>query len=141
MRAPRPRGSGNAYDRSIDYLRASACIDCGETDIRVLQFDHVDPMNKTGNIADLAKVVTWDVLVIEIAKCVVRCGNCHRRKTVRERARARDAHCSIAEARGCFGDAPWRILSRGPLAQWIEREPSKFECAGSSPARPAVRAP
>jgi hypothetical protein len=64
----------------IEYLRAHPCVDCGETDIVVLQFDHLRDKR-----ADLSKMMssgaTWAAIEREIAKCEVRCANCHRLKT------------------------------------------------------------
>jgi mono/diheme cytochrome c family protein len=66
--------------RAIDYLRAHPCVDCGETDIVVLQFDHIRDKKK-----DLATMIasgsTWASIEQEIAKCEVRCANCHRLRT------------------------------------------------------------
>jgi len=57
------------------------CIDCGESDIRVLEFDHVRG-EKKANIGDMAGAnIAWQRIEAELAKCVVRCANCHRRKT------------------------------------------------------------
>ncbi|HLG64951.1 MAG TPA: hypothetical protein VKY19_23635 [Ktedonosporobacter sp.] len=63
------------------YLSSHPCIDCGQTDIRVLEFDHVRG-SKTANIARLLKRATsWKKIEAEIAKCEVRCANYHRIKT------------------------------------------------------------
>lgn len=60
------------------------CVDCGEGDPIVLEFDHITD-DKTSGISDLVGTgVSLDILIAEIAKCVVRCANCHRRKTSRE---------------------------------------------------------
>ena len=62
------------------YLKANPCVDCGETDAIVLEFDHLK--DKDFNISDAArKGVSIKKLKDEIAKCEVRCSNCHRRKT------------------------------------------------------------
>ena len=62
------------------YLKANPCVDCGETDPVVLEFDHLK--DKDFNISDAArKGVSMKKLKDEIAKCEVRCSNCHRRKT------------------------------------------------------------
>jgi hypothetical protein len=62
------------------HLKANPCVDCGETDAIVLEFDHVT--GKDFNISDAArKGVSMKKLNAEIAKCEVRCANCHRKKT------------------------------------------------------------
>ena len=62
------------------HLKANPCVDCGETDTIVLEFDHV--AGKDFNISDATrKGVSMKKLKDEIAKCEVRCSNCHRRKT------------------------------------------------------------
>jgi len=66
--------------RAIEYLLAHPCIDCGEKDIVVLQFDHLH--DKKFNVsAMIASGSSWARIEAEIAKCVVRCANCHRLKT------------------------------------------------------------
>ena len=63
------------------YLSSHPCVDCGETDIRVLEFDHVRG-DKTLDIAKLLnRAISWKAIEDEIAKCEVRCVNCHRIKT------------------------------------------------------------
>ena len=64
------------------YLSQHPCVDCGQTDIRCLEFDHVRG-NKTYNVATLIKnLASWSTIETEIAKCEVRCANCRRRKTL-----------------------------------------------------------
>jgi len=64
------------------YLKEHPCVDCGEDDMLVLDFDHVRG-KKRDNVAGLAaKPVSLSVLEEEVAKCDVRCANCHRRKTM-----------------------------------------------------------
>jgi 5-methylcytosine-specific restriction endonuclease McrA len=79
MKARRDRN--NAMLRALKS--ALGCKDCGEKDPLVLEFDHQDPKTKKFNIGmrvhgSIAK------LMDEIAKCDVRCANCHRRRTFRE---------------------------------------------------------
>jgi hypothetical protein len=63
-----------------NYLKTSPCVDCGETDAIVLEFDHLK--DKDFNLSDAArKGVSMKKLNAEIAKCEVRCANCHRKKT------------------------------------------------------------
>jgi hypothetical protein len=66
-----------------DYLATHACVDCGEVDPDVLDFDHT--RDKRGELSTLAKNGAPLTLISEeIAKCEVRCANCHRRKTANE---------------------------------------------------------
>ena len=68
----------------LSHLQSHACIDCGKTDIVVLQFDHVRG-KKAFNIAEsFRKRVTRARLLAEIEKCEVRCANCHVRRTAQE---------------------------------------------------------
>ena len=65
------------------YLRQHPCVDCGESDPQVLEFDHCG--EKRDNISSmLAWQTSWRAIEQEIARCKVRCANCHRRKTLRE---------------------------------------------------------
>jgi hypothetical protein len=74
-----------AKEYAYDYLKNHPCVDCGETDPVVLEFDHV----RGDKVEDVSVLVgqgkSLDVIRNEIEKCEVRCGNCHRRKTARER--------------------------------------------------------
>lgn len=75
-------------DRNADfvyqYLTSHPCIDCGESDPIVLEFDHIRG-KKIKAITDMVRC-TYSLAVIlkEIKKCVVRCANCHRRKTAKQ---------------------------------------------------------
>ena len=127
----------------IDYLRAHPCVDCGERDIVVLEFDHVGD-----KVADISVYAgggrTWARVKAEIDKCEVRCANCHRRKTLERSASHRaevvetqarkgtttppvqltlDAALGIRTCRVCgetkpFFDFPFRSLRR-QTRQWI----------------------
>lgn len=65
--------------RLFRYLLKHPCVDCGEADPVVLEFDHVTT-DKVANVSALL-VKHWEVIVEEIAKCEVVCANCHRRRT------------------------------------------------------------
>lgn len=70
------------YTKIAEYLRVHPCVDCGESDIVVLEFDHIDPLTKIKDVSYLARTLfLWDKIEEEINKCEVRCANCHRRKT------------------------------------------------------------
>jgi len=65
-------------DFVCEYLTFHPCVDCGETDIVVLEFDHLS--DKEFNIS-MKMSCGIEKLMVEIAKCEIRCANCHRRKT------------------------------------------------------------
>ena len=66
--------------RVLDHLLLHPCVDCGEADPIVLEFDH--QRDKVSGIAQLLHAhVKWGVIAAEIKKCEVRCANCHRRRT------------------------------------------------------------
>lgn len=66
----------------FEFLSTHPCIDCGETDPVVLEFDHTDPKTKTKQISRmLSGHYGWETIVKEIKKCEIRCANCHRRKS------------------------------------------------------------
>jgi len=66
-----------------EYLLSHPCVDCGERDPIVLDFDHLrDKKYRVANI--VATGCSWERIVLEIEKCAVRCANCHRRKTAKD---------------------------------------------------------
>lgn len=88
------------HERLLAYLREHPCVDCGETDPIVLQFDHVDPATKRLAVSLLIRSASsWSTVLTEIAKCEVRCANCHLRRTARQFGWYRLAETVIEEAR------------------------------------------
>ena len=78
------------------YLETHPCVDCGITDWRVLEFDHVRG-EKYMDIAKLMRVSSnIDKLMEEIAKCDVRCANCHRLKTIERSGQWRYTEVEVA---------------------------------------------
>jgi hypothetical protein len=66
------------------YLLTHPCLDCGETDPIILEFDHF--RDKKFNVGEAASIgASLKRVQLEVAKCEVRCANCHRKKTYRER--------------------------------------------------------
>lgn len=64
------------------YKRAHPCDDCGETNLVLLDFDHL--REKVREISLMAAAgAPLDAIRTEIAKCEVVCANCHRRRTAR----------------------------------------------------------
>jgi hypothetical protein len=70
--------------RLVEYLLLHPCVDCGEHDPIVLEFDHRDRSTKRTTVANLMRYSAWPQIESEIAKCDVRCANCHRRRTARQ---------------------------------------------------------
>ncbi len=75
------------------------CVDCGEPDPIVLEFDHVRGEKR----ADVDSLITVGcsraLLLAEIAKCDVRCANCHRRRTAAARGYRRHRLASLRDVR------------------------------------------
>ena len=64
--------------REVIYERMShGCVDCGNRDIRVLEFDHVRGTKVRGVGAMVTRGAGFEAVVQEMDKCEVRCKNCH----------------------------------------------------------------
>lgn len=81
--------------RLFEFLSNKSCVDCGEKDPVVLEFDHRDFKGKFKSISSmLSGHYSWRSVENEINKCDIRCANCHRKKTYIQF--------------GCFGRSePW----------------------------------
>jgi hypothetical protein len=67
------------------YLSTHPCVDCGETNIIVLEFDHRERLDKRMEVSKIyQRRMSLESLIKEVAKCDVRCSNCHRKKTAKE---------------------------------------------------------
>jgi hypothetical protein len=70
----------------LEHLKSAACVECGIADQLVLQFDH---RTGAGKLRDIGWYVSsgcrTSLLIEEIARCDVRCANCHRRRTAEVR--------------------------------------------------------
>jgi hypothetical protein len=67
----------------IEYFRSHPCVDCGEIDPVVLEFDHL--RDKSFAIGPEISRKAWKSILEEMEKCEVVCANCHRRRTARRR--------------------------------------------------------
>ena len=65
----------------MDYLSSHPCVDCGEKDPIVLEFDHINGVKRSAVTKMVQTGCSWEQTLLEIKKCVVRCCNCHRRVT------------------------------------------------------------
>lgn len=71
-----------AIDAVGRYLLDHPCVDCGEADVRVLDFDHREGCSKAAEVMRLAQNgYSVTSVMREIAKCDVRCRNCHAKVT------------------------------------------------------------
>jgi hypothetical protein len=80
--APIWRQAADLRNRQVvlNHLAGAACVDCGTTDVLVLQFDHRE--QKANDVAYLVGTgCSPRRLAEELVKCDVRCANCHRRRT------------------------------------------------------------
>jgi 5-methylcytosine-specific restriction endonuclease McrA len=68
----------------IEYLKEHVCVDCGESDYIVLEFDHVRGVKRKAISAMIQNSYSLDSLKEEIEKCDVRCANCHKRKSAKQ---------------------------------------------------------
>jgi hypothetical protein len=69
-------------ERYLAFLK-TGCVDCGETDVVVLDADHIG--EKRYSISKLLHGnFTWQFLERELKTCVVRCANCHRKRTAQQ---------------------------------------------------------
>lgn len=69
----------------VALKKTLACLDCGNSDWRVLDFDHVAD-NKDDSVSNMLKNGhSWDTIEAEIAKCEPVCSNCHRIRTYERR--------------------------------------------------------
>lgn len=70
----------------LDYLATHPCVDCGNSDIRVLEFDHRDPLEKCAHVSVLVTTgYSLRTVQKEVDKCDVRCANCHSIRTREQR--------------------------------------------------------
>ena len=71
----------------VEYFATHPCVDCGESDPVVLDFDHL--RDKSFNISRALNYRKWSRIIEEIEKCEVVCSNCHRRRTAQRRSSMR----------------------------------------------------
>jgi len=68
----------------VNYLLAHPCVDCGESDVVMLDFDHVN-----GKGMSISQMIVHGMplkkIKLEILKCEVRCANHHRKRHAVER--------------------------------------------------------
>lgn len=66
----------------LHYLSDKACVVCKESDVRVLEFDHIDQAQKSFTISQAVRLgYSWSETLEEMKKCRVLCANCHKKHT------------------------------------------------------------
>lgn len=63
----------------LEYKEKHRCTICNESDESCLDFHHIDPSKKEGEISLLRKGGSIKKVISEIEKCVILCSNCHRK--------------------------------------------------------------
>ena len=69
----------------MGFLRGKSCVDCGNDNLVVFEFDHVRG-KKLGDISKISKNGSWRRVAEEIEKCDIVCANCHRIRTATRNA-------------------------------------------------------
>jgi hypothetical protein len=69
----------------LDHFKLNPCVDCGESDLVVLDFDHVRGKKQASICTMIRNGFSISKLKEEIRKCDVRCANCHRRRTAKSK--------------------------------------------------------
>jgi hypothetical protein len=116
------------------FLAEHPCVQCGEADPIVLEFDHRDPAEKSGNVSNMVRnFASLSRLRAEIGKCQVLCANCHQRRT----SAARDAHYKTGYATGARPPA-WRVAANRRNAELVLARLAQAQCADCGLADPLV---
>ena len=87
----------DGYQKLFAYLSDHPCVDCGEKDVVVLEFDHVRGKKSANVVHLIVRGYLWESVEKEIAKCEVRCCNCHRRATTRRAGWRRHTYALLAQ--------------------------------------------
>jgi hypothetical protein len=65
----------------LEYLKTHHCVDCGESNPIMMEFNHLKPEEKVYNISQMMSDFSWDKILSEIEKCEVVCANHHKVRT------------------------------------------------------------
>lgn len=66
----------------VEQNKQKPCADCGiQYPYYVMDYDHIDPSNKTAKVSAMVYAGSMPLLLDEIEKCEVVCANCHRIRT------------------------------------------------------------
>lgn len=113
------------------------CVDCGERDPLVLDFDHVDNTTKRDTIYSLVQSgYGWQSVLDEIAKCQVRCANCHRRRTWVQFSWADQAKTQSGDKGGRVRGLIRPVLSRAGVRKPAEMSAGHRWCSACGLIKP-----
>lgn len=121
--SPRARKRAAKWRLSQLIKLYSGCVDCGYAEHpQALQFDHIGN-DKKMNVSDMIRSdYSWITIKEEIAKCEVRCANCHAVMTAHRKSEnlylqkpSSDRQLSYAvndslEEEACSADEVWQVL-------------------------------
>lgn len=63
---------------AVEY-KGGACIKCGYNRcIGALEFHHIDPTQKDFAISKSGNTRAWELVKLELDKCILVCSNCHK---------------------------------------------------------------
>ena len=64
--------------KAVNYL-GGQCSQCGyNKTLNALHFHHLDPKEKSFELSkNILRCKAWEVIVIELNKCILVCANCH----------------------------------------------------------------
>jgi hypothetical protein len=140
MAAPPEYHRARSLKLKEDYLRefGGSCVECGCTDLPILQFDHKDPKTKSFTIGQNLNR-RREVVLAELQKCQILCVPCHRIKTIIQMGhtptKGRDVHGTLTSYRYCKCD-----LCRAAHSNYM-RERLRRINPGAKPWRPASETP
>lgn len=116
-----------AHEFVLAHLRTHPCVDCGETDVVVLEFDHVGiKATEVGRLVGSSTRV--DRIEVEIANCQVVCCNCHRRRTYLRRGASRTPESASSIKN-------WKVRRN---VQWMYEYLERSSCATCGLTDPLV---
>lgn len=85
IKSQHKRRKQECRDNINEYLKKHPCIDCGNDNLVVLEFDHKNRDEKYKSVSQMmASGYSWVKVKKEIDKCEVRCANCHRIRTAEQ---------------------------------------------------------
>lgn len=69
------------YEELSKYFLENPCLDCGEADPIVLEFDHMEKKTKLAPVSELvSRRRPWRIIFEETKKCEERCANSYRKE-------------------------------------------------------------